>query len=139
MEFLDFEAIDEDLGLHNDDNANAENDDDGNVNDNFIDTTGLIMNYYWFDNVTKSADEALNGMLLFDYEYQEANNYCREDFNITNEKIDEFQDSKKKAMILKKHCLLLIIYHQRILFIIQFVLQFDIYFLTRKVNVTIKG
>ena len=102
MEFLDFEAIDEDLGSHNDDNANAENDDDGNVSDNFIDTTGLIMNYYWFDNVTKSADEALNGMLLFDYEYQEANNYCREDFNITNEKIDEFQDSKKKSYDFKK-------------------------------------
>ena len=61
-----------------------------------------LKNYYQFDNVTRNAEEALNDTLLFGYEYQEANNYCREDFDIANEKIDEFEDSKKKFDDLKK-------------------------------------
>ena len=36
-EFLDFEAIDEDLRSNKHDIADTENDDDGNVSDNFID------------------------------------------------------------------------------------------------------
>ena len=106
VEFVSFEAIDEDLKSDNDDIADTENDDDGNVSDKFIDDENmfneLVENYYWFYNVTRSAEGALNEMPLFDYKSQKGNNYCREGFDITNEKIDEFQDFKKKIGVFKK-------------------------------------
>ena len=105
-EFADFEAIDGDLEPTDNDDTDDNADNDGNISDNFIDDKGtfneLVEDYYQFDNVTRNAQDALNDTLLFVYESQEANNYCREDFDITNERIDEFQYSKK-LMIPKKH------------------------------------
>ena len=50
MEFVSFEAIDEDLKSDNEDIADTENDDDGNVSDKFIDDENmfdeLVENYY---------------------------------------------------------------------------------------------
>ena len=106
MEFVDFEAINKDLRSDNDDIADTENDDGDNVSENFFDDENIfdesVENYYWFDNVLRSAEEALNDTLLFDYESREADNYCHEDFHITNQKIDRFQDSKKEILDLKK-------------------------------------
>ena len=39
---------------------------------------------------------------LYDYESQEANNYCREDFDTTAEKIDEFHELQIKIEEFKK-------------------------------------
>ena len=129
-EFVDFEAIDEDLESVDSDDTDDNADNDGNVSDNFINDEGMfnesVEDNYRFDNVTRNAQEALNDMLLFDYKSQEANNYCREDFDIRNEKVVEFQNSQKNLMISKKHWLLLTNYRRLILFIIHFVLQFDI-------------
>ena len=104
--FVDVEAIDEDLESVDSDDTDDNADNDGNVSDNFINDEGMfnesVEDNYRFDNVTRNAQEALNDMLLFDYKSQEANNYYREDFNIRNEKVVEFQDSQKKLMISKK-------------------------------------
>ena len=88
-ELLDFEAINEDLESTDNDDTDDNADNDGNVNDNFIDDEGMfnksVENYYRFDNVTRNAQDAYH-TLLFDYEFQETNNCCREDFHITDKR-----------------------------------------------------
>ena len=80
-EFVDFEAIDENLGSTNNDDTDDNADNDGNVSDIFFDGKGIFIesveDYYQFDKVTRNAQHALNDMLLFDCKSQEANVYCR--------------------------------------------------------------
>ena len=94
-EFVDFEAINEDLESTDNDDTDDNADNDGNVSDIFIDGKGIFNESVEDYQVTTNAQDVVNDMLLFDCESQEANVYCREDFDIMNERIDEFQDSQK--------------------------------------------
>ena len=102
-EFLNLEPTDEDNEGNDDEYVVSE---DGNVSDNnFIDDSIFDEPYkdlYAFENVTRSTEDALNDMLLYDHECQKANNYCREDFDITAEKIGEFHESQTKIEEFKK-------------------------------------
>ena len=74
--------------------------DDNNVSNNFIDDNDydeLFEELYTFEDVTGNAQNAINETLSYKFDSQEANNYCREDFDTTSEQIEEFRDSQRKV------------------------------------------
>lgn len=104
VEFLNLEAINED-NPKNIDKNDFEIDETGNLVDNFIDGRGeseqTVEDYYAFHNVTRNIVDALQDAFI-NYESQEANNYCREDFDPENEIIDCFKDTAVKIDEFKK-------------------------------------
>ena len=74
--------------------------DENNVSDNFVDGNDYdepLKELYTFENVTRNAEVAINETLSYNFDSQEANNYCREDFDITSKQIEEFCDSQTKV------------------------------------------
>ena len=103
-EFINLEAINEDnpKNIYEDD---TEVDETGNLVDNFIDGRGeseqIVEDYYAFHNVTRNIVDALQDAFI-NYESQETNNYCRDDFDPKNEIIDCFKDTAIKIDEFKK-------------------------------------
>ena len=74
--------------------------DDNHVSDNFIDNNDYdepLEELYTFENVKKNTQDAINETLSYNFDSQQANNYCREDFDITSKQIEEFCDSQTKV------------------------------------------
>ena len=99
-DFVKFEdAVDDD----NDDyNSEVE---DTNVSDidDFIDDNSYdesVETYCAFTNVNRRLEDAVQN--YFDYS-QKANNQCPDDYDPSDDVIDEFKDSAKKQMILRAH------------------------------------
>ena len=96
-DFVDFEAVDDNDNYDN----NAETELDANMNDvEFIDDENdfneSVETYYAFKNVNRRLEDAMQDSFIdFDYS-QEANNYCSDDYDPSNDVIDEFKDSSKK-------------------------------------------
>ena len=94
-EFINFEAVAEDG-----DEVDEYVSDDNNVSDNFIDDNDYDESFeelYTFENVTITVQDAINEILSYAFDSEEANNYCHEDFDITSEQIEEFHDSQTKV------------------------------------------
>ena len=94
-EFINFEAVAEDG-----DEVDEYVSDDNNVSDNFIDDNDYDESFeelYTFENVTINVQDAINEILSYAFDSEEANNYCHEDFDITSEQIEEFYDSQRKV------------------------------------------
>ena len=108
-EFVSFEAVE--------DNAdNVINVDEGeevykNVSDGdfIVDKNNFnenVEDYYALTNVSRSVKDVMEDFFI-DIDYsQETNNYCLDDYNPSEEIIDEFKDSAKKIKDFK--CTLLI-------------------------------
>ena len=74
--------------------------DDNHVSDNFIDNNDYdepLEELHTFENVKKNTQDAINETLSYNFDSQQANNYCREDFDITSKQIEEFRDSQTKV------------------------------------------
>ena len=96
-DFVDFEAVDD----YDSYDSNAETKLDANISDvEFIndknDFNESVETYYAFTNVNRRLEDAMQDSFIeFDYS-QEANNYCPDDYDPSNDVIDEFKDSSKK-------------------------------------------
>ena len=101
-DFVNFEAIEDNI----DDSVvdlNEENEDvyedvsDGNFIDDEKDFDVNVEDYYAFTNVSRCIEDAMQDSFIdFDYS-QEANNYCLDDYDPSEEIINEFKNSAKKV------------------------------------------
>ena len=106
-EFINFQA---DVDTTDSEFEEEVNDDRDEVtsgkDDSFVDDNDPLM-YYQLQNVSKTADEAINDFLINDETVSdEISNYCQESSN-DEDKIDNFVSSKNKIDTLKKRFLTL--------------------------------
>ena len=91
------------LLLNNNDNNNYNSEtEDTNVSDidDFIDDTNYdesVEPYYVFTNVNRCLEDAVQDSFDDFYFTQEANSYCPDDYDPSDDVIDEFKDSAKKV------------------------------------------
>ena len=105
-DFLLTEAIDDDLTTTIDCEGNIiniENDNEGNMtlsDEEFIDDSFVeesVTDYYVFTNVSREYNDAIQDSFSdLDYD-QEPNNYCADENELHDSKIDDFNDSKSKV------------------------------------------
>ena len=96
--FVDFEAIDDndnyDRNIKDECNANVS---DVELIDDEINFDECVKTYYAFTNVNRHLEDAMQDSFIdFDF-YQEANNYCLDDYDQSDDVIEEFKDSTKKV------------------------------------------
>ena len=106
-EFINFQA---DVDTTDSEFEEEVNDDRDEVtsgkDDSFVDDNDPLM-YYQLQNVSKTADEAINDFLINDETVSdEISNYCQESAD-DEDKIDNFVSSKNKIDTLKKRFLTL--------------------------------
>ena len=106
-EFINFQA---DVDTTDSEFEEEVNDDRDEVtsgkDDSFVDDNDPLM-YYQLQNVSKTADEAINDFLINDETgSDEISNYCQESLD-DEDKIDNFVSSKNKIDTLKKRFLTL--------------------------------
>ena len=106
-EFINFQA---DVDTTDSEFEEEVNDDRDEVtsgkDDSFVDDNDPLM-YYQLQNVSKTADEAINDFLINDETVSdEISNYCQESSD-DEDKIDNFVSSKNKIDTLKKRFLTL--------------------------------
>ena len=106
-EFINFQA---DVDTTDSEFEEEVNDDRDEVtsgkDDSFVDDNDPLM-YYQLQNVSKTADEAINDFLINDETVSdEISNYCQESSD-DEDKIDNFVSSKSKIDTLKKRFLTL--------------------------------
>ena len=106
-EFINFQA---DVDTTDSEFEEEVNDDRDEVtsgkDDSFVDANDPLM-YYQLQNVSKTADEAINDFLINDETgSDEISNYCQESSD-DEDKIDNFVSSKNKIDTLKKRFLTL--------------------------------
>ena len=106
-EFINFQA---DVDTTDSEFEEEVNDDRDEVtsgkDDSFVDDNDPLM-YYQLQNVSKTADEAINDFLINDETgSDEISNYCQESSD-DEDKIDNFVSSKNKIDTLKKRFLTL--------------------------------
>ena len=103
-EFVNFEAAEGNVDNVIDEEGEEvyENVSDGHSVDDENDFDENVEDYYAFTNVSRSIKDAMQDSFIdFDYS-QEANNYCPDDYNPGEEKIDEFKDFAKKVEDFKR-------------------------------------
>ena len=94
----DFEAVNDNDNY----DSNIETELDANIGDvEFIDDENdfneSVETHYAFTNVNRHPEDAMQDSFInFDYS-QEANNYCPDDYDSSDDVIDEFKDSSKKV------------------------------------------
>ena len=108
-DFLLSEAVDDDLkttvdcegNIINIDNDNEDNNvnmtlsDEEFIDDSFVEES--VTDYYGFTNVSREYNDAIQDSFSdLDYD-QEANNYCADENELHDTKIDDFKDSKSKV------------------------------------------
>ena len=95
-DFVDFQAIDDNNNSNNNNDSNTETEPDANVSDiEFIDDENdfneRVETYYVFTNVNRRLEDAIQDSFIdFDYS-QEASNYCPDDYDWSDDVIDEFK------------------------------------------------
>ena len=96
-EFINFEAVEDNMDEIDVVEENMiENVSDVNLIDDENNFDENIDDYYAFTNVNRSVEAAMQDYFIdFDYS-QEANNYCPDDYDLSQETIDEFKESAKK-------------------------------------------
>ena len=110
-DFVDFQAIDDNNNSNNNNDSNTEAEPDANVSDiEFIDDENdfneSVETYYVFTNVNRRLEDAIQDSFIdFDYS-QEANNYCPDDYDRSDDVIDEFKHSTKNVNDLKSTLLI---------------------------------
>ena len=98
VEFVGFQAVDDNDNY----DSNAKTELDANIIDvEFIndenDFNKSVETYYAFTNVSRHLEDAMqNSFIDFDY-FQEANNYCPDDYGPSNDVIDKLKDSSRKV------------------------------------------
>ena len=107
--FVNFEAVEDnadDVIDVDEDEEVYKNVSDGDLIDDENNFDENVEDYYAFTNISRGVKNAMQDYFTdFDYS-QEANNYCPDDYNPSEEIIDEFKDSAKKVKDFK--CTLLI-------------------------------
>ena len=95
-DFVNFEAVEDsnidEIGV-GDEQIISENVSDIDFIDNQSDFDENVEDFYAFTNVIRSYEDAMQDSFIdFDWS-QEANNYCTDYYDPTNETTDEFKDS----------------------------------------------
>ena len=108
-EFVNFEAAEDNVdGVINvdEDKEVYKNVSDGDFIDDENKFDENVENYYAFTNVSRSVEDAMQDSFIdFDYS-QETNNYCPDDYDPSEEIIDEFKDSAKEVNDFKRTLLI---------------------------------
>ena len=105
-DFVNFEVVEDNIDddvIHVDEGNEDvyENVSDRDFIDDEDDFDEAVEDYYAFTNVSRCNENAMqDSFIYFDY-FQETNNYCPDDYDPSEEIIDEFKDSAKKVDHLK--------------------------------------
>ena len=107
--FVNFEAVEDnadDVIDVDEDEEVYKNVSDGDLIDDENNFDENVEDYYAFTNISRGVKSTMQDYFTdFDYS-QETNNYCPDDYDPSEEMIDEFKDSAKKVKDFK--CTLLI-------------------------------
>ena len=99
-EFINFQADVDTTGSEFEEEVNDDRDEVTSWKDeSFVDDNDPLM-YYQLQNVSKTADEAINDFLINDETVSdEISNYCQKSSSDDEDKIDNFAYSKNKMIL----------------------------------------